>query len=251
MKKRAPPRFVAAPESGTPLYVQLSLHLAEAIRAGHYQAHQALPSERVLSESLGLSRVTTRKAIDQLAAQGLIVRRAGSGNYIAPRIENPLSRLTSFSEQLQARGYTPSSRWLSRVLGSASREEREVLRLRAGARVARLERLRIADDEVVSMESCVLPASVLPEPERLEGSLYEFLDAAGKAPVRAVQHIRALNASAHLAHLLHVPVGRALLFVKRIGYLASGRPIELTLSYCRDEYFDLVAELSRNPGISK
>jgi GntR family transcriptional regulator len=61
-----------------------------------------------------------------------------------------------------------------------------------------------------------------------------------------VQHIRALNAPAQLARLLHVPVGRALLYVKRIGYLASGRPVELTHSYCRDEYFDLVAELRRD-----
>ncbi len=120
MKKRAPPRFVPAPESGTPAYLQLAVHLAEAIRDGRYQPHQALPSERVLSESLGLSRVTTRKAIDQLASQGLIVRRPGSGNYIAPRIENPLSRLTSFSEQLRARGYSPSSRWLSRETTAAS-----------------------------------------------------------------------------------------------------------------------------------
>lgn len=246
MKRRPPARFVASPESGTPLYLQLALHLADQIGHGRYQPHQALPSERLLSESQGLSRVTTRKAIDHLVSQGLIVRRAGSGNYIAPRIQQPLSRLTSFSEQLRARGYTPSSRWLSRVVGVASREEREVLRLRRGARVARLERLRIADDEVVSMESGVLPASVLPDPARLEGSLYEFLEAAGKAPVRAMQHIRALNAPAQLAHLLHVPVGRALLYVKRIGYLASGRPVELTYSYCRDEYFDLVAELRRD-----
>ena len=213
---------------------------------GRYQPHQALPSERVLSESLGLSRVTTRKAIDQLAAQGLIVRRAGSGNYIAPRIEQPLSRLTSFSEQLRARGYRPSSRWLSRTVAAPTREERETLRLRKGARVARLERLRIADGEVVSMETCVLPVSVLPEPERLEGSLYEFLDAAGKPPVRAVQHIRALNASAQLAHLLHVPAERAVLFITRVSYLASGRPIEIAHSYCRDEYFDLYVELRRD-----
>ena len=246
MKRRAPVKFAASPESGTPLYLQLALHLAEDIGKGRYQPHQALPSERLLSESLGLSRVTTRKAIDHLVEQGLIVRRAGSGNYIAPRIQQPLSRLTSFSEQLQARGYAPSSRWLSREVGAASREERETLQLRPGARVARLERLRIADDEVVSMESCVLPVSVLPDPEGLEGSLYEFLDRTGKGPVRAVQHIRALNASARLAHLLHVPVGRALLYVKRIGYLASGRPVELTYSYCRDEYFDLVAELRRD-----
>ena len=246
MKKRARAAFRPAPESGTPLYLQLARHLGEAIREGRYQPHEALPSERALSESLQLSRVTTRKAIDQLVSQGLVVRRRGSGNYIARRIEQPLSRLTSFSEQLRARGYSPSSRWLSRRITVATREESGTLGLRPGARVARLERLRMADAEVVSLEESVLPASVLPDPTRVEGSLYEFLEAAGTAPVRALQHIHALNAPAKLARHLGVPTGRAVLFVTRIGYLASGEPMELTCSYCRDEYFDLVAELRRD-----
>jgi GntR family transcriptional regulator len=245
MKKRAL-KFTPAAESGTPLYLQLARHLSEAVRQGRYQPDEALPSERALSESLGLSRVTTRKAIDQLAAQGLIVRRRGSGNYIAPRIENPLSRLTSFSEQLRARGYSPSSRWLSRTLGAPSPEERTTLQLPAGSRIARLRRLRMADDAVVSFEESVLPASVLPDPARVEGSLYELLEARRTAPVRAVQHIRALNASAQLARRLCVPTGHAVLYVSRLGYLASGRPVELTHSYCRDEYFDLVAEVRRD-----
>ena len=246
MRKRALPRFQPAAGSGTPLYLQLARHLGEAVREGHYLPDEALPSERALSESLGLSRVTTRKAIDQLALQGLIVRRRGSGNYISPRIEQPLSRLTSFSEQLRARGYSPSSRWLSRSTGAASREEREVLDLPRGARVARLKRLRIADDTVVSLEESVLPVSVVPQPAQVEGSLYEFLEERRMAPLRAVQHIRALNASTQLARRLQIPTGRAVLFVTRIGYLASGEPVELTCSYCRDEYFDLVAELRRD-----
>ena len=246
MKMRARAGFDPDADSGTPLYLQLARHLGEAIRAGRYQSHEALPSERALSDSLQLSRVTTRKAIDQLVSQGLVVRRRGSGNYIAPRIQQPLSRLTSFSEQLRARGYSPSSRWVSRRITAATREECETLHLRRRARVARLERLRMADDEVVSFEESVLPASVLPVPTRVEGSLYEFLDAAGTAPVRALQHIHALNAPAKLARRLGVPTGRAVLFVTRIGYLGSGEPMELTYSYCRDEYFDLVAELRRD-----
>jgi len=246
MKRRAPLEFAPAPGSGTPLYLQLASHIGEAIRGGQYRPHEALPSERALSESLGLSRVTTRKAIDQLAIQGLIVRRAGSGNYVAPRIEQPLSRLTSFSEQLRARGYRPSSRWLQRALTPASREEREILRLRPGMRVARLKRLRIADGEVVSFEESILPAAILPKPAAVEGSLYEYLDARRHTPVRATQHIRAINADATLARRLGVPAGRAVLFITRIGYLASGQAVELAHSYCRDEYFDLVAELRRD-----
>src|SRR5688572_13629246 len=225
MNRRSPRKFKPIPGSGTPLYLQLARFLGDAVRAGHYEPSEALPSERALSEALGLSRVTTRKAIDQLALQGLIVRRRGSGNYIAPRIEQALSRLTSFSEQLRARGYSPSSRWLSRETTVASREEREILKLPARARVARLKRLRIADDAVVSFEESVLPVSVLPDPAAVNGSLYELLEERRTAPARAQQHIRAVNATVQLARRLGVPTGRAVLFITRIGYLDSGKPV--------------------------
>ena len=88
----------------SPLYMQIARKLSDDVRNGRYQVDQALPSERTLSELLDVSRVTARKAIDQLVEQGLVVRRRGSGNYIAPRIEQPLSNLSSFSEQLQQRG---------------------------------------------------------------------------------------------------------------------------------------------------
>jgi GntR family transcriptional regulator len=93
--------------STVPLYLQLAQKIAQAIRAGSYQPDEALPSERMLSESLSLSRVTARKAIDQLVTQGLVVRRRGSGNYIAPRLEQPLSRLTSFSEGCSSAASSP------------------------------------------------------------------------------------------------------------------------------------------------
>ena len=99
------PNAELSPEDTSPLYQQLARQLTEGILAGTYRVDQALPSERVLSESRNLSRVTARKAIDRLVEQGLIVRKHGSGNYIAPRLEQPLTRLTSFSEELHQRGF--------------------------------------------------------------------------------------------------------------------------------------------------
>jgi len=233
-------------QAASPLYVQLAQKLAQAIRAGQWQADEALPSERVLSESLQLSRVTARKAIAQLVDQGLVVRRRGSGNYIAPKLEQPLTRLTSFSEELHQRGYTPSSKWLERIITAAVPDEQLSLGLSPGAKVARLERLRLADDVVMAYEVSVLPQSVLPNPEVVEGSLYEYLTTANQAPVRALQHIRALNAQPRLAEQLGVPVGQAVLFITRIGYLESGQAVELTHSYCRSDYYDFVAEMRRD-----
>ena len=239
------PGFQVNLDDNSPLYMQLARKLAQDVRDGRYQADQALPSERMLSEQLDVSRVTARKAIDQLVEQGLVVRRRGSGNYIAPRIEQPLSNLSSFSEQLQQRGYTPRSEWLRREVVVADADQQLSLGLSPGSRVARLERLRLADDIVMAYEVSLIPAAVLPRPGDVAASLYAHLGKSGHLPVRALQHIRAMNADAELAARLGVPEGRAVLFITRIGYLESGEPVELTHSYCRSDHYDFVAELRR------
>ena len=111
--------FTPDPQDSSPIYLQVARLLAQTIRKGGYKPDEALPSERLLAENLNVSRATTRSAIDQLVEQGLIIRKRGSGNYIAPLLEQPLSRLTSLSEELERRGYTPSSRWLNRTVSMA------------------------------------------------------------------------------------------------------------------------------------
>ncbi|MBB5609682.1 MULTISPECIES: GntR family transcriptional regulator [unclassified Janthinobacterium] len=231
----------------SPLYMQIARKLSDDVRNGRYQVDQALPSERTLSELLDVSRVTARKAIDQLVEQGLVVRRRGSGNYIAPRIEQPLSNLSSFSEQLQQRGYRPGSRWLKRDVVIASSDDQLSLGLPQNTKVARLERLRLADDVVMAYEVSVLPFSVVPDPAAVGDSLYAYLNNIRKAPVRALQHIRAMNATGMLAQQLGVPDGQAVLFITRIAYLETGEAVELTHSYCRSDHYDFVAEMRRSP----
>ena len=232
-------------QDSSPLYVQLSRSIAQAIAAGRFLPNEALPSERTLAESLNVSRVTARAAIDQLVEQGLIIRKRGSGNYIAPRLQQPLSQLSSFSEELRKRGYTPASRWLERTVAVAMVEEQLTLGLLPGTRVARLQRLRLADDVVMAYEVSAIPVAILPDPTAVEGSLYEHLQKSQNAPVRALQHIRALNATARLAEQLGVPERQAVLFITRIGYLASNQAVELTHSYCRSDYYDFVVEMRR------
>jgi len=247
MMKRVRSWFRPDASDSTPLYLQLARQLGEAIRDGRCQPHEALPSERLLSETLGLSRVTTRKAIDQLVTQGLVVRRQGSGNYIAPHLEQPLSHLTGFSEELRNRGYKPGSRWLSRAVTAATRDEERLLGLAPGARVARLKRLRLADGVVMAYEEAVLPVTVLPDPAALDGSLYEHLAAIRKAPARAVQRLRAVNVPARMARQLGLAPGHAVLAITRVAHLASGKAVEVTYSYCRSDYYEFVAEMRRKP----
>lgn len=234
-------------DDATPLYQQLARQLAADIRAGTYAGDQALPSERTLSEALGVSRVTARKAIDTLVNQGLVLRRHGAGNFVAPRLEQASSKLASFSEELRQRGYTPSSHWITRTIANASATEREALGLGRGERVARLERLRLADGVPMALEHSVLPLDRLPRPQSLKGSLYRHLTALGNTPVRARQTVRAINADDTMAKQLDVLPGTALLWVQRTAQDAQGRPIEFTQSYCRSDYYHFVAELRSTP----
>ncbi|HET7315690.1 MAG TPA: GntR family transcriptional regulator [Salinisphaera sp.] len=243
------PRFagiVLDADQATPLYRQLAQQLGDTINAGRWQAGEALPSERTLADTLRISRITARKALERLAEQGLIRRTHGSGTFIAPRFNEPLTRLSSFTELLTERGFTPSSRWLSRRTGMPTSEEAFRLALRNEARISRLKRLRLADDVVMAVEESCLPASVLAEPEAVETSLYKTLEAQGTPMARALQHITAVNADADIAKLISVPRGEALLKVTRLGYLADGSPAELTVSYCRTHYYDFMVELHRS-----
>jgi DNA-binding GntR family transcriptional regulator len=86
------------PTSSQPLYQQLQRALREAIEKQVLGPDDALPSERQLAGDLGVSRITVRKAIDGLAAEGLLVSKQGSGNFVSARIDKNFAKLTSFSE---------------------------------------------------------------------------------------------------------------------------------------------------------
>jgi GntR family transcriptional regulator len=229
----------------TPLYLQLARKLADAINDGWWQADEALPPERTFSEELGISRVTARKALDVLLEQGLIRRRHGSGTFITPRLEQPLSRLTSFTETLKMKGFQPSSVWLERSIGVPSHEEVIKLGLSPVSQVVHMKRQRLADGVVMAIEQSTLPLAYLPEPQAVGNSLYAYLDAQGHSIVRALQHIRAVNASPELAALVGIRTGEAMLLMTRIGFTADNAAIELTDTYCRNDYYDFVAELRR------
>src|SRR5262249_15386303 len=123
--------------SPTPLYVQLQHRIQEAVRGGTLKADEALPSERDLARQLRISRVTVRKALAGLVEKGLLVQRWGSGTFIAPelRVEQPLSRLSSFTDDMHARGMKPSAVDLSRSTGPASPKESMALSLSPGEMV--------------------------------------------------------------------------------------------------------------------
>jgi GntR family transcriptional regulator len=230
---------------GGPLYLQLKRGIEDAVRRGAIKPGDALPSERDLAVRVDMSRVTVRKAVQHLVREGLLVQRHGSGTYVAPvhRVEQSLSQLTSFAEDMARRGMTVRSVWLDRGLYPPSPEETVALGLGASDSVARVARLRISGDVPLAIERATLSAGILPNPDAVGTSLYAHLEMSGNRPVRAVQRIRAVSLGEEDAALLEVAPGVASLHIERTSYLASGRIVEYTRSIYRGDTYDFVAEL--------
>ncbi|MDR3471754.1 MAG: GntR family transcriptional regulator [Devosia sp.] len=234
---------VLSPRNG-PLYLQLKRWIEDAVQAGAVGPGDALPSERDLALRADVSRVTVRKAVQHLVRDGVLIQRHGSGTFVAPpRVEQSLSQLTSFTEDMARRGMSVRAIWLERGLNAPSPEETMVLGLSAGERVARIARLRLTGDTPLAIERAALSSAILPDPQAVESSLYAHLERRGNRPVRAIQRIRAANLGEDDARLLDVPAGAASLNIERISYLASGRVIEFTRSIYRGDAYDFVAEL--------
>jgi GntR family transcriptional regulator len=231
---------------GGPLYLQLKRWIEDAIKRGLINPGDALPSERDLAQRADVSRVTVRKAVQHLVQEGVLIQRHGSGTFVAPpaqRVEQSLSQLTSFTEDMARRGMAVRAQWLERGLYVPSPEETVILGLGAGEQVARISRLRLSEDMPLAIERASLAASVLPDPQAIKDSLYKHLEHSGTRPVRAIQRIRAANIAEDDASLLQVPIGSAGLHIERISYLATGRVIEFTRSIYRGDTYDFVAEL--------
>ena len=244
--------FLFAPDSffessSTPLYLRLQKRIKSAIESGSLKPLDALPGERDIAQALNVSRVTVRKALSGLVSAGLLEQRQGSGTFVArkpPIVEQPLSRLTSFSEDMRLRGLETTSRWLDREISLPSPREAIHLALSPQDRVCRLRRLRLAGGVPMAIELAAIPHKYLPDPEAVKTSLYAVLDDAGLRPVRALQRLSAANLGKEDAALLDVPAGSAALAIERISYLAAGQPVEFTRSFYRGDTYDFVAELN-------
>lgn len=225
-------------------YKRLADGLIRQIEAGELAPGTALPPERSLAEMHGVSRVTVRRAIKHLGERGLIEQRRGAGTFVSQRVSQPLSVLTSFSEDLAARGMTGQSRVISSGRGRATPEEVIALGLGPNAPVTRITRLRSADGQPLAVEATTVLSEALANPRLISDSLYETMETCGMRPVRAVQRLTAVAIEPEMSRRLDVAPGAPGLLITRIGYTAADRAVELTRSTFRGDRWDFVTELS-------
>jgi GntR family transcriptional regulator len=232
------------PDQHQPLYRQIQGVIRDAVADRTLRPDDALPPERELAAEFGVSRITIRKAIEGLVSEGVLDTRHGSGTFVRSRVEKNFAQLTSFSEEMQARGMTASSRWISRSEGTVSPEEALTLRASPGTRVYRFSRVRLADESPMAIEYATILASCLPALDAVGKSLYVALRATDNRPTRALQRLSALLLNKEQADLLGAATGDAGLLVERVGFNRNGTAIEFTQSFYRGDTYDFVAELN-------
>ena len=236
--------FGAAP-ADAPQYRRLKMAIERAIVGRVIEGGAVLPGERVVADALYLSRVTVRRAFALLESEGLLSRRHGARSEVTARVEKALPALTSFSEDIRARGLVPGCIWLSRQIGRASPAECVALGIGVEVSVLRMRRVRTADGQPIAVEQAAVPIVFLPAPDLVGDSLYEALAQRGFQPQRAFQRMRAEVAGAEDARLLRCPEGSPILFTERRCLLPDDRVVEHSETRYRGDVYEFLFELRR------
>jgi GntR family transcriptional regulator len=230
-----------------PKYYLVKRHLLQIIDA--LPPGSPVAPERVLTAELGTSRTTVRQALGELVGEGRLVRRQGSGTYVAePKTEWHLS-MSGFSEQAAAAGLTPGTTVLSMQTIQPDDTTAQRLRLPDGALVHRIERLRTGDDRPMAVETSYLAAQRFPgllDAMRTSTSLYAVLARDyGIRPADARETIETAAAPPPEARLLETDTGAPMLVLSRHSFDADGRPFEWVRSWYRGDRYVFVARLER------
>lgn len=233
----------------TPLYYQLKEVILSHIDSGEWQPGMQLPSERELCAQFRISRITVRQALAELEMEGRLVRDQGRGTFIAPpRIKQHLTRLTGFTQDMQARGQKPGSVVLRLTVTRATAAIAHRLRLDAHHRnVVLLQRLRTANGEPMAVETAYLSETLcggIVDEDLANQSLYTLLTQKyGITPTRAEQQLEAVACPASEAKLLGIPKGSPVLHLHRTTFSQHDQPFETVESYYRGDKYVFHAEL--------
>jgi GntR family transcriptional regulator len=238
---------IAGDDAATePKYYTVKRHLLEFI--GSLEPGSHVPTERDLATDLQTSRTTVRQALSELVVEGRLVRRQGSGTFVAePKITWPLY-LASFTEQVEADGFRPSAQVLETQRVAASGEIADKLALPPRSPVYKIERLRFADSFPVAVETSWLPAQRFPgltRQIRTHGSLHAILaDHYETSLLTGEEWIETAPATPREANPLQVDVGTPMLIVSRLNFDGEGTPIEFGRTWFRSDRVTLVTHLA-------
>ena len=236
-------------------YHQIYLVLREQLQEGRFA--DGMPAEMVLAQQFGVGRVTVRRALEQLVSEGLIVRTAGRGTWPAPgqpsRTSVPLgdavqTRLTGLMENIVSANRQTTVKVLDWRVVDASPEVAEMLQLPLGAKVKKVVRRRSSQEGPLSYITAYIPdhlAVGFGRRELATTPILQLLEESGVELGRAQQTISARQADAVVAAELGVPIGPALLAVRRLVFDINDKPVQWLHGLYRPDRYEYQLEVSQ------
>jgi GntR family transcriptional regulator len=249
---RMPPVVPYAVGAGRPKYGQLMDALRARIRAGVYQIGELIPGESRLQAEFGVSRITVRRAVDELAREGILLKEQGRGTYVSRALEitQGLNTLSTVTDTLLQMGLTPENVTIRLEMEEAGESVAAALQIEPGAPVWHLTRLRGAHRTPI----CLTDNYILPDhvpgfsTELLRASLYETYEQVyGLTLARGEEIVTAGAATPEEAAKLDVRPGAPLLVVIRTTYLDNNQPIERAIVRSRPDRYRYAVTLSGRP----
>lgn len=245
---------MATGKNTTPLYEQALENLLERIEAGEFKPGDKLPSERELSDELGINRMTLRQALGLLEQQGLVERRVGAGTFVSePKVEREADSLFQFTKHLSGRGFDTGARVVFAETRPARKGIAERLQMPEGSPVYYGRRLRLIAGVPMMLEKYYLPVVLYPGFERFDlavRSLYDIIHADyGIRIAHAELVYEAVSASEYEAGLLGVADGAALMRETRVAYNDADQPVEVGIDLYRGDRFKFSARKALPPQV--
>lgn len=227
--------------SHIPIYVQIEELIKQQIADGKYKQGEMIPSEREFAEMYQVSRMTVRQAITNLVGNGQLYREKGKGTFVTTeKMEQSLNSLTSFTEDMLARGLVPTSEVLSFEIIVPPAEIAKELQIAADETVYFITRIRHADNIPMALERTYIPTALFPnlQAHQLTQSLYQIIEQHyGTRLNYADQHIEASIVSNEDRKHLQLAENAVVLVMQRKTFLIDQRPVEFVRStYRADRY---------------
>ena len=234
--------FTLADNSRTPLYKRFATAIKDAVRDGVLVHEEILPSERDFSQSLNISRITVRKAMDALEKEGVVLRSRGYGTQICTQFEYSLKEPKGLSQQAVLRGKKPDTVWINKSKIQCDAEIAEKLGLDKGSEVYLLKRIRYVDQQPVSVEESWVPARYITNADEIGISLYDYFHQQQILPVKSQSRVSARMPDEALQQQIALPDNVPVLVIKQLALDAQGNPLEYSISYCRSDMYVFIAE---------
>jgi GntR family transcriptional regulator len=224
-----------------PLYYQLENKIRKKISKGKYVAGEKIPSERSLSKKFDVSRMTARKALENLVDEGILEKRERQGTFVSKSSNNTFPSLVGINESIESLGKEPSNKVIKKELIKADLEIRNQLNVMEEEKIILIERINLADGVPVGFEQSYIPYAICPElleREVTHESIYQILIDNGHKPTRATDKTKAVSSTNRIVELLEINPEEPVLKNTRTTF-SKDRPIVFSYNYYRGEEFTL------------